>query len=108
MVLFRVVTFQFYGFVAYLFFGFVVVLFDSLVVSLRARVRIRVRVRVGILACRCYRANNTYTCFDLQVLLDTKINHQTLMEKAEQEKYELVTRLLNAENDIMEVSEPIT
>jgi hypothetical protein len=38
-----------------------------------------------------------------KALLDTKISHQSLMEKAEQEKYELVTRLLNAENDIMEL-----
>ncbi len=38
-----------------------------------------------------------------KALLDIKISHQTMMEKAEQEKYELVTRLLNAENDIMEL-----
>ncbi len=64
--------------------------------------------KVAISACRCYRAGNAYLLCPLQALLDTKINQQTLMEKAEQEKYELVTRLLNAENDIMEVSKPIT
>ena len=38
-----------------------------------------------------------------KTLLDLQLENNQLMEKNEQEKYEVVTKLLNAENDILEL-----